>query len=138
MFGGLKNKLRSAEAAALIESAFEELAKQGRFQSDPQKAAFSMVKNASESQPALFDGRNGHRPHRIAYAALVLAMNAERAPVDSQLFKPAYDALAMILTGIEDGMMTHPFSPQDLQMIEVSKDLLQSLSTQREAASSWN
>lgn len=67
MFGGLKNKLRSAEAAALVESVLEEMQKQGRFPGNPQKTAYLLVSKATESQPDLFNGKNGYRPHRIYF-----------------------------------------------------------------------
>lgn len=134
MFGKLKTKLRSAEAAALVETVLEEMQGQGRFSGDPKHTAFLFVSKASDSQPHLFDGKNGHRPHRISHAAAALAMTVERAPMEGQVFPVAYDALGMIINGIEQALPTLPFSPQDLMLIEGAEGVLASFSTQRDAA----
>lgn len=127
MFNGLKRKWRSAEAAALIESTLDEMAKQGTFDGDAKQFGFKIIKGATDQNPAMFDGRNGHIPHRISFAAFALAMTAERALRDGQVFPVVMIALGMILQGAQAGAGTFPFSPQDIAMLDTATTTLMAL-----------
>lgn len=128
MFRGIKQKWRSAEAAALIESVLEEMASMGTFEGNAQQTGYKIVKGASDFRPELFDGRNGHFPHRISYAAAALAMTAERAPKDGQVFPVIMIALGMVLQAAGTGAATLPFSPQDLMLLETAAATFEQLS----------
>lgn len=118
MFDGLKHKWRSAEAAALIESTFEHMAELGTFDGNAKTLGHRIVKGASELRPDLFDGRNGHRPHRISYAAMALALTAERAPTDGRVFPVVMIALGLVLEAARLDAVSLPFSPQDLMLLD--------------------
>jgi hypothetical protein len=128
MFRGIKHKWRSADAAALIESVLEEMASLGTFDGNAQQMGHKIIKGASDLRPELFDGRNGHFPHRIAFAAASLAMTAERAPKDGQVFPIVMIALGMLLQAAGAGAATLPFSPQDLTLLETAAATFEQLS----------
>lgn len=128
MFRGIKHKWRSAEAAALIESVLDEMASVGTFDGNAQQMGHKIIKGASDLRPDLFDGRNGHFPHRIAYAAAALAMTAERAQKDGRLYPILMIALGTVLQASINAAASLPFSPQDIMLVNAATTTFEQLS----------
>ncbi|MBW0159486.1 hypothetical protein [Sedimentimonas flavescens] len=132
MLRTLKHKWRSAEAAALIESIADSMAQDGVFASNAQQFGFKIVDGAFKARPELFDGRNGHMPHRVAYAATALALTAERAPADGQLFSAVMIALGKILQAAHAMAVSLPLSPQDLMLMNAAGEVFERLANEGE------
>lgn len=82
LFSGIKNNMRKAEAAVVLQNLFEY---QSKFQGDaginPAKLANKIVDTAWDSKPEAFDGSlGGVRPNKLTVALYSLANTLDELP----------------------------------------------------------
>lgn len=132
MFKSIKNNWRKAQAAVIIEILLDKLAAQGIFDGKPNLIANKIVEKVWELRPELFDGRRGHYPHKVIAAATVLALTAERAPSDGNVFPIVMICLGNILSDTDANPMSWPFSPQDIMLLDAARAIFVRLSMEED------
>lgn len=88
LFSGIKNNLKKAEAAVVIQNLLEVEKQSGWDGADftPSVIANKLVEKAWDSKPQLFDGSvGGIRPHKLSVATYCLAFAIDSLPEDSEL-----------------------------------------------------
>lgn len=73
LFRGIKSLYKKSEAIAVVKNLLDFQEKIGLFGLDTSKTAETLIELVWKSEPDVFDGKFGQRPHKVAVAASALA-----------------------------------------------------------------
>lgn len=128
MFKGIKDNWKKAEAAAVIEAALTDMRQAGTYDRDPAKGANAIVQKAWETQPEIFDGRSGVRPHKLTVAIVSMSMMVENMNPESDYFTPFMVSLGVMLQGAAANATQLGFTRTDEHLIEQVAGIYERLS----------
>lgn len=120
LLGLVTTRYRMSQAAVVIQKLLELQARQGFLEGNPASLANELVHKVWTHRPDVFDGTYGHRPHKLASAALALA-NGLVVHRDNYFLKNSLlISLAEILKEVDINRRAYVFSSLDTQLLEVS------------------
>ncbi|MCF1708732.1 hypothetical protein L0V05_07885 [Tabrizicola sp. J26] len=124
MFRGVKDQWKKAEAATVIEILLERQVKMGLLDANPALVANKLVEKAWDNQRQFFDGRIGNRPHKISFAAGVMAMALEQLPPTGLLYGPVMECLCALLTDLDERGIDFPVTSIDAKLLAAAQQVV--------------
>lgn len=116
----MRGSWSKAQVVAAVERPLQQLAERGYLEGHPGVLAGLVVEQARVQQPLLFDGDLGSRPHKVAAAAIVLAIAMRlQAQERNEALRDAYTlALGLILDEIARNAHQYAFSELDYRLLD--------------------
>jgi TPR repeat protein len=115
LFSGIKNKYEKIEASAVVH---------GLLNFESLHLANKLVEFVWDSEPDIFNGKFGQRPHKMTVAAYALAIGVEIGvdlfAIDKQNQKAIVVALSTILFEIQTNGTLYPLNSLDHQLLKTS------------------
>lgn len=118
IFSGIRNIYKKSEATVVVQKLLEDQARVGWFELDPAKVASALVQNAWDQKPDIFNGKFGQRPHKIAVAAIALAIPLDAMGDNDQNHRAILIALGNVLLEVERNGRLYPLNSLDEQLLE--------------------
>lgn len=135
IFSGIKNTFKKSEAAVVIQNLLEIQQKAGIFREDPAKIATYLVGNVWDQKPDIFEGKFGHRPHKLAVAAAALG-NGFFVLADNRSMRSAcFIALAEILKAVGTNGSLFQFNNVDHVLLDSSLEMFNNEAEQDDSKS---
>jgi hypothetical protein len=123
IFSGIKDNYKKSEAAVIIQNLLAQQAQVGLFSGDPAKTANSLVENAWQAKPDMFNGGFGQRPFKLSVAAFSLALGAKMVDLYHEDRNPFMISLGSLLQEVEVNGALYPFNGIDNTLLEASMNM---------------
>ena len=129
LFDGIKNTLRKSEAAVIVQNYLEHIAQLGILRREPAKFANDLVQYAWNQSPAVFEGKNGQKPHKISIAAVALAFGTKTLDGSDADREAVIISLGNLLNVLEQNATKYEalFHQTDLELLESAYNVLQEI-----------
>ncbi|WP_430390433.1 hypothetical protein [Dyella sp. 20L07] len=126
LFEAMGVSLNRAQATATIEQLLDRQVEYGVLDGHPRTLAEHAVSQVWTLKPALFEGKIGPRPHKLAIAAIALAAAARsEAYRGNEILQGSYTlALGFILDEIAGQAGQQPFQDVDLRLFDIAATTL--------------
>lgn len=120
MLSAYYSRFRKSQAAVIIENILTDVVKIPLEQITFSAMANSLIQRAWESNPDLFDGRLGQRPHKLTVAACAMASGLECFERNSTNYRVLLLSLGVAINEIRANRHSYKFSPTDTALLKFS------------------
>lgn len=126
MFSAMKNLHSKAKAATIVQNLLELPQQQGLFSEASHKLANEMVTLVFNSNPKMFNGSRGQRPHDITFAASALAHAIKRSGSVSMMTIGFTSCLDTIIKEVSENEFLYPLTQLDRILLAECFEVLDS------------
>lgn len=123
LFSGIKDNFKKSEAAVCVQNLLEQQQRIGCFTGNPASYASAIVQAAWDERPHVFNGKFGHRPHKISVTAIVLS---RALSLSSEGDPNRFALLACLGTALSEAHTNagfYPFNNLDMTLIEAAGEV---------------
>lgn len=123
LFSGIKNNMRKAEAAVLIQKLLEHQAQLDMYpEFDPATMATKLIASAWDGRPEAFDGSlGGDRPHKLSIAVYALANAIDSLNPDGDLRDCLIMPFVRLIAEVQQNGRLYPLNQVGSYLLEPSR-----------------
>lgn len=120
MLSAFHSRFRKSQAAVVIENILSDVVEIPLEQITFSAMANNLIRRVWESNPDLFDGKLGQRPHKLTVAACAMASGLECFERNSTNYRVLLLSLGVAINEIRANGQSYKFSPTDTVLLNFS------------------
>lgn len=121
MFTSLFNTFKLSQVATVVQNLLELHGQGNALGRNAADIAAKLVAQTHAENPALFEGKQGKRPHKLSFAAAALAKGVVKLEEDRSAQLCLHLALGAVLLEISGKPNEYPLTASDHMLLEVAQ-----------------